>query len=200
MFSHLALRRPPSQQLQFLRNKPNNPPSPPTPPTKKKQPNKVLSREQHAAEVNNVAFNFLLIKYYFWLFGSSEETSFDFISIPQKRRIQSRRLLPAMTTAQRECFMFYVFVVFPCVSLLGDAVELRAAPSPRSKHGPFACREFTWFCKFLCQLLSRHSCVLPQPKDKNVFAHRHRHTVRVVRAWTAVGLFCVDSTGQLSGV
>lgn len=36
MFSHLALRRPPSQQLQFLRNKPNNPTPHSTPPTTKK--------------------------------------------------------------------------------------------------------------------------------------------------------------------
>lgn len=48
-FSHLALRRPPSQQLQFLRK--TDQIHPPRPQKKQqKTPNKVLSREQHAAE------------------------------------------------------------------------------------------------------------------------------------------------------
>lgn len=70
--------------------------------------------------------------------------------------------------------MFRVFVVFfPCASLAGEAVEQRAARSPRSNMA----------------LLRVASLRFPRPLTLSAWRERGQ----------SLASFCVDSTGQLSG-
>lgn len=198
-FSHLALRRPPSQQLQFLRK--TDQIHPPRPPKKKKKHQTKFWAESNTPPSEHRCFQLPTHQILFLTVWLLRRNLLRLYFYPSKEANSVEAPSTGNDNSTERVFHVSCFCCFPVRVSSGWRRGAEGSTVASQQHGHSACCEFTWLHVLVsARLLSRHSCVLPQPKDKNVFAHRHRHTVRMVRAWTVVGLFCVDCTGQLSGV
>lgn len=134
-------------------------------------------------------FYFLLIKYHFWLFDSSEESSFGFVFIPQKRRIQSRRLLTYRQWLKHRARARSFYVLCFCRSALG--VSCRWRHEARGQQGHLsATRPFCMLllCMTACSwvsLVSLQAPLVPHAVQRqDLLAPTHcSHDASVVSRW-----------------